>query len=192
MSYVIQNFYDCNRKITTTPRFKFLFFLINLEKFFIFLKFNNFLSFNKKPNSFFLDYFFVFIKYFFSKNYIKMFNNLNLEYVGTYLNNLTKSYIYHIFKNIDFFLNFSAPRLEFNLFKNEYFYNSYFFSIKTINTRINNRLFKNSFFFLMLSMPYIWYQHSSFIRFYLNFILVNYNLKIARFYNGYFLRIYNF
>ena len=49
MSYVIQNFNNFNKKISLTPRVKFLLLLINLEKFFIFFKFNTFLhSFLKK------------------------------------------------------------------------------------------------------------------------------------------------
>ena len=38
MSYVIQNFYDSNKKINLTPRFKFFFYMSNLEKFFFFYK----------------------------------------------------------------------------------------------------------------------------------------------------------
>lgn len=60
MSYVIQNFNDCNKKLALTPRFKFFFILLNLEKFLIFIKLNSFFGFTNKINYCNLNYFFFF------------------------------------------------------------------------------------------------------------------------------------
>jgi hypothetical protein len=44
----------------------------------------------------------------------------------------------------------------------------------------------------MLINPFLWYQHTANLKFYLNFIFINYNLKISRFYNNHFLRVYRY
>jgi hypothetical protein len=44
----------------------------------------------------------------------------------------------------------------------------------------------------MFINPFLWYQHTSNFRFYLNIMFINYNLKTSRFYNNYFLRVYNY
>jgi hypothetical protein len=115
MSYVIQNFYDSNKKIALTPRFKFLFILINLEKFFIFFKLNTFFNTTFLINFFSISYLSVFFKYFFSKQFIKLIYQLNLDYVGSYTNNLTKSFIYHTFFNINNY--FKVGSFNFTLIK---------------------------------------------------------------------------
>jgi hypothetical protein len=193
LSYVIQNFYENNKKLTITPKFKFLFILKNLEKFFIFFKINTFLNLTNKLNFLNINLYSPFFKYFFSKYYIKLIFQLNFNLLGNYINNLTKSYIYNVFYNLlKYFTN------SFNFFPkkhsicNKFLFNLYFYTIKTINVRINNNFYKNIFFYFMLINPFLWYQHTSNLKFYLNFIFVNYSLKISRFYNGHFLRIYNF
>jgi hypothetical protein len=45
---------------------------------------------------------------------------------------------------------------------------------------------------LMLINPFIWLQFNTSLKFYLNFLFINYTLKIFRFYNGHFLKIYNY
>lgn len=192
MSYVIQNFYDSNKKISLTPRFKFLLILNNLEKFFVFIKINTFLNFTHKLNYFFLNYFFLFFKYFYSKQYIKNLFQINLSLIGNYTNNLTKSYIYNIFFNIYSFFKINNLTFNQNVISKTYLFNLYFYTIKTFNVKINNNFYKNIFFYFMLINPFIWYQHTSNLKIYLNFILINYNIRISRFYNGHFLRIYNY
>lgn len=192
MSYVIQNFYNRNKHIAFTPRFKFLFFLYNIEKLFTFFKFNTFLYFINKSNTYNFDYFFLFLKVFFSKQYVKILYKMNLDLVGNYNNNLTKSAIYHTFNGVSTLLDNKFFHATLNFSFEEYLFNYYFCSLKTVNTRINNQCYKNIFFFFMLVFSFIWYQHSSFIKFYLNFIPITYHFQISRFYNGYFLKIYNF
>lgn len=192
MSYVIQNFYDCSKKITKTPRFKFFFILNNISKFYIFLKFNTFFHFISKNNNLSISYFPLFFKYFFSKYYLKLIYNANLTLVGNYLNNLTKGYIFHIFNNIDLFLSNKTSSLSFFKVNEKFLYNFYFFSIKTLNVKVNKNFYKNIFFFFMIMSPFMWYQHTSSFKFYLNFIFINYSLKSFRFYNGYFLKVYSF
>lgn len=174
-----------------TPKLKFLFILINLEKFFIFFKFNIFLYFLNKTNAYVYDYLFIFLKVFFFKSYIRILNNMNLDLVGNYTNNLIKSSIYCIFIRITRFFNNKKIDVIFNFINNYYFFNLYFYSVKNVNIRINNQLFKNIFFFWMLILPYIWYQCVSISNFYLNFLLITYHFQISRFYNGYFLKIYS-
>lgn len=192
MSYVIQNFYDYNKKITLTPRFKLLLILNNLEKFLIFIKLNTFLYFTNKFNYLHFNYFFFFFKHFFAKKYLKLIINANLTLVSNYTNNLIKSLIFNIF----FFLinNFKYINISIKKFniKTLFLLNLYFYSIKVINININKTFYKNIFFFFLLTNSFIWYQYSSNLKFYLNFIFINYSLKIFRFYNNYFLRIYNY
>ena len=194
MSYVIQNFYDFNKKVNLTPRFKFFFLLNNLEKFFIFIKINTFLKYSNKLNFNYLNTFNLFFKYFFSKQYFKLLFQLNLTLVGNYTNNITKSSIYIIFYFFEKFLNLNKILFKFKnlVLIDQINYNLYFLPIKVLNIRINNNFYKNIFFFFMLINSFLWYQHSSTIKFYLNFIFVNYNLKSSRFFTGYFLRVYNY
>jgi hypothetical protein len=194
LSYVIQNFYDFNKKVSLTPRFKFFFLLNNLEKFFIFIKINTFLKYSNKLNFNYLNTFNLFFKYFFSKQYFKLLFQLNLNLVGNYTNNITKSSIYIIFYFFEKFLNLNKIPFKFKnlLLIDKINYNLYFLPIKVLNIRINNNFYKNIFFFFMLINSFLWYQHSSTIKFYLNFIFVNYNLKSSRFFTGYFLRVYNY
>lgn len=192
MSYVIQNFYDFNKKINLTPRFKFFFFLNNLEKFFFFLKINTFLNLSGKLNLNQLNNFNIFFKYFFSKQFIKFFFQLNLNLIGQYNNNITKSSIYTIFYNFNKFFNLNKIYLFKNFQSETLIFNIYFLPIKTLSIRINNNFYKNIFFYFMLINSFIWYQHTNSLKFYLNFIFINYTLKSFRFYNGHFLRVYNY
>lgn len=155
LSYVIQNFYDSNKKINLTPRFKFFFLLNNLEKFFIFIKINTFLKFTNKLNFNCLNNFNLFFKYFFSKQFIKFLLQLNLNLVGNYNNNLIKSSAYNIFYLFDKFLD--LKKINYNNFLSfkKINYNLYFLPIKTLNIRINNNYYRNIFFFFMLINPFM-------------------------------------
>lgn len=192
MSYVIQNFYDFNKKIALTPRFKSIFFYNNLNKFFIFIKLNTFFYLNKKFNFFYLNYFPLFFKYFFSKQFFKIFNKNNISIMSNYDNNLTKSTIYKVYFNFYlFFKNISFKNSPI-LSKKTILYNLYFLPIKILNIKLNTIFFKNIFFFLLINNFFIWFQNTNNFKFYLNFIFVNYFWKISRFYSTHFLRIYNY
>ncbi len=193
MSYVIQNFNDINKRVTLTPRFKFFFLLKNLNKFLIFFKFNSFLNSFSKINNLEINHLNVFLKYFFSKQLIKFTYQFNLTYVGNYTNNLIKSYIFYFFFNLNNFFKFNTCIfINKKYHTSEFLYNIYYFSIKSLNVKIPSLFYKNIFFYFMLINSFIWYQHTSNLKFYLNFIFINYNLKISRFYNGHFLRVYNY
>ncbi len=194
MSYVIQNFYDSSKKINLTPRFKLLFLLNNLHKIFFFIKLNTFFNFIFKLNILNLNYFFIFFKYFYSKQYLKLLNKNILLSSNNYINNLSKSSIYLIFYYILNFLKNKKINLDFFQLNNNFFYvyQQYYFSFKLINIKINKSFYKNIFFFFLFANQVIWYQHSKNLNFYLNFLLINYNLKIFRFYNGHFLKVYNY
>jgi hypothetical protein len=191
LSYVIQNFYEPNRRFTLTPRLKFFIVFNNLDKFSFYLKLNTFVNLNLRIPFLHLNPCFLFFKYFFNKLYLKLIFKTNLTLVGNYTTNLTKSYAYHIYKNLYFFFQKKFIFLEKKSFEVRYFFNIYFLTIKVINTRINNNLYKNVFFFFTLILPFLWYQHTSLMKFYLNFILISYSLKTLIFYNGPFLKIYN-
>jgi hypothetical protein len=155
MSYVIQNFNNFNKKISLTPRVKFLLLLINLEKFFIFFKFNTFLHSFLKTNNFQINYLNLFFKYFFSKQFIKFTHNFNLNFVGNYTNNLIKSYIYYFYFNLNNFFKFET---KFNFIPgslNFFLYNIYYFPIETLNVKINSFFYKNIFFYFMLINPFL-------------------------------------
>lgn len=191
MSYVIQSFYQANRKFTFTPRLKFFIILNNLNKFFFYLKLNTFINLTLRVTFLQISVPFLFTKYFFNKLYLKLIFKTNLTLVGNYTTNLTKSYAYYIYKNL---YNFFTYSYSFYIKKTPspfYFFNIYFFSIRVMNTRINNNLYKNVFFFFLISLPFLWYQHTSLLKFYLNFIFVTYSLKALKLYNGPFLKIYN-
>lgn len=192
MSYVIQNFLYLPRNIAFTPKFKFLLIINNLEFFFFFIKFNSFLKFTQKFFTFNRIYLFLFIKYFFSKQYIKLINYSNLNLSGFYVNNFIKSLVHNIFFNIDRF--FYKKKSNLNKFVNSdvLVNNLYFYSIKVLNVKINKKLYKNIFFFFLILNTRLWLQYSASLKFYLNFIFINYNLQVYKFYNGYFLKIYNF
>lgn len=192
MSYVIQNFSQSNKKIILNPRFKFIFILLNLNKFFIFIKLNTFLNLTSKINYFHLSHLTLFFKYFFSKQYLKFIYKNNLNYLGNYTNNISKSCIFYFFYN---FYNFLINK---KIIKNHFYlnevniYNSYLMPLHVLNIQLNNTFYKNLFYFFMFVNQFIWYQHDSKINFYLNFLFINYNLKISRFYNGHFMKIYNY
>lgn len=155
MSYVIQNFYTRSRHSPLTPRFKFLLLLNNLEKFFTFFKFNASLYFLNKLNDYSFDYFFFFLKTFFSKQYLKLLYKTNLSLVGNYDNNLTKGSVFYIFNNIYRFLRNESLDLKLDLLSTEYLYNLYYYSIKILNTKINDQLYKNIFFNFMLVLSFL-------------------------------------
>lgn len=192
MSYVVQNFYDCNHRVAITPRLRFIFILTNLNKFFIFMKFNSFFFNLEKTNLTKLNISLNFVRYFFSRQYIKLIYKMNLLFVGNYDNNFTRSVVYYTFYNIERFVNPQTTVLDIDLLDEHYLFNYYFLPIKTINTKINKHLYKNVFFYFMLLSPFLWQQKAVSLRFYLNFIFTNFNLRILRFYSGYFLKIYNF
>lgn len=155
MSYVIQNFYDSNKKVNLTPRLKFFFFLNNLEKFFFFVKINTFLNLSNKLNLNKLNNLNIFFKYFFSKQFIKFLFQLNLNLVGQYTNNITKSSIFLIFYNLNKFFNLSKISFYKNFQFNCLAFNLYYLPIKTLNVRINNNFYKNIFFYFMLINTFI-------------------------------------
>lgn len=195
MSYVIQNFNESRRKLILTPRIKQLFFLLHVDKFIFFIKFSTLFSLASHLNTSIGSSNLIFIKYFFSKLHLKLLNSLNLQNVGFYLNNLIKSYVYLSFQklNSSFETKFNLNFKKYSYFSNSYyFFNLYWAPIKLLRVRINNNFFKNVFFFLMFHASFLWYSHNSNIRFYLNFLIINRNLNINRFFGSYFLKIYNF
>jgi hypothetical protein len=195
MSYVIQHFNDFNKRVAMTPRFRFLLFFNNLNKFFIFLKYNTFLFFINKSYSAKINYFFLFDKFFYSRQYFKYLYYINFELVGAYDNNFLRSTAYSIFNEFNR-TNFNntvyLSKVLFSLDDTFYFFNLFLTPIRVINLKLQKTFYKNVFFYLMLIFPQIWMQKQKNFKFYLNFILTFYNLKIFRFYSGYFLRTYNF
>jgi hypothetical protein len=157
LSYVIQNFYTLSKHIVVTPKFKYLILLKNINLLFIFFKTNLILFLIKQNNFLHFTYFSLFFKYFFSKSFIKIINKINLKLNGTYSNNTVKSTIFYFFKNLSF--NLTSDNNDY-LIKNLNIYNTllfnhYFLSIKLINLKINKKLYKNFFFYLILFNSFI-------------------------------------
>lgn len=192
MSYVVQNFHPLSRHIVMTPRFKYLTVFNSLNLIVMFFKKNLHLYFfNLNPYSKF-DFFLVFYKYFFFRQYTKIFNSLNLKLSGPYTNNVTKSAVFFSLCFIEQqFLSYSFKPKQVKPHDNLVF-NSYFLSIKLANIKLTKRFYKNAFFFFMMFSSHLWYQHSTSLKFYLNFFFTNPYFNVYTFYNGYFFRIYNF
>lgn len=178
-----------------TPRVKFLLFFNNLNKFFIFLKYNTFLFFINKSYDTKIRYCSLFDKFFFSRQYFKYMYRVNFDLVNIYDNSFSRSLAHKIFNQIIKY-NFKTPcysSLDLVIFDEfKYTFNQCLITLKLINIKLQKTFFKNSFFYFMLIFPQIWWQKQKNIQFYLNFILTFYNLKTFRFYSGYFLRTYNF
>lgn len=191
MSYIIQNFYEINKKINLTPRFKLFLFLNNLNKFFIFIKINTFLNLTNKPNVIIFNYFFLFFKSFFSKQYFKILIQNDSPSITNYINNFSNSCTFSIF----FFINnyFKHTVYFIKKFQNYFTYLStlYILPIKVLNLKLNKLFYKNLFFFYLLTTSFLWYQHSSYFKFYLNFLFADSHFKLSRFYNGHFLKTHN-
>lgn len=192
MSYVVQNFSNYNQLIIKTPRLTFFFILNNLEKLFIFIKTNLFFCYTNKTNYYNLTYFFLFFKYFYAKQFFKILNKTNLTLTNYYTNNLTKSSVFWIFKNIVKFINKNYIDTAQFLLKDNFFFNYYLIPVHTSDIIIGKNSFKNFFFFLICNFTFIWYQYDKNFKFYLNFLLPITSLKILKFYGGYFFKIYNF
>lgn len=195
MSYVIQNFNSATRHIVFTPKTKSLILLLNLEKIFLFFKLNNHIFYLSNKNFTQINYFFLFHNYFYSRQTFLLFYKFNSSTSSSfYSNNLHNSFRYYFFKIFLLKLSKSyTPSRDTSLFCEENLVlNQYYTSVKTINYRLPKTYYKNVFFFFMLTFSFLWYQHSTFFKFYLNFLFVNNVLNLSPFYNGYFLHVYNF
>lgn len=155
MSYVIQNFNDFNKRLLATPRFKYLLILSNLEKFIFFFKFLSYNYLIKKTNLFKFNYFAMFLKYFFSKQYLKLIDKADFSLVDNYLNNVIKSSIFMIFSTLENFLLKKKVKFKFIYFEKHFICNSYFYSIKTTNFKINTKLSENIFLFFLSFISFI-------------------------------------
>lgn len=66
------------------------------------------------------------------------------------------------------------------------------FTFKLSNYKINNFFYKNFFFWLLLFFSNLWPVFYNNLKFYLNYFIINKNITLHSFYNGYFFNIYNF
>lgn len=194
MSYVIQNFNTPTRHIVFTPKLKSLVLLLNVEKIFFFFKINTHFFYCSVKNFTQINYFFIFHKYFYSRYLFLLFHKFNSPNTSFYDNNLHKSFRYHFFKTFLALLSNPYKVRTTHVFElqDDISFNQYHLSVKTINYKLPKSYYKNLFFFFMSAFSFLWYQHTSYFRFYLNFVLVNNVLTLSPFYNGYFLHVYNF
>lgn len=135
--------------------------------------------------------FYLFVRYMFAKQPVRILCGTDLTSMGCYANNVTVASAHSVFKNFDGALvrpaAFAVSALE-----SDYRYNLYMLSHRILSIRPRASIFRGAFFSLMLSSPSLWYQHSSRLVFYLNFVIANYDLRILRFYGEYFLKVYNY
>lgn len=183
MSYVIQNFYKPNYKFAITPRLRIFISLKSINFFLFFFKFKNFLI---------LPLYTPLFGFFFNKGLTDYFYKLLLDFSGNYSNVVSATGVYWNFKILDNFLKTNQAIFPIKNLNESYFFNLYYLSIKIINMKLNKTYFKNIFFFFILFLSEIWYQFHTHIFFYLNFFFIKNNFKMYKFYNGYFLRVYNF
>lgn len=184
MSYVIQNFYKLNLMTVVTPRLREAVFFKWITVFFLYVKLNNSL---KK-----FSYFTLLSNFFFANGIFNFFYKLNFKISANYANELTKSFTYWKFKILNSLLANKFLFLTKIKLESFFLYNLYFLAIKTVNVKVTKTFFKNFFFFLLFFLSQPWCQNSLVFSFYLNFILTKNNFKIYKFYNGYFLKVYNF
>lgn len=203
MSYVIQNLHFNSILNTRTPRFKFYFFYLNLNRILFF--FNQTLwifYFKLQPSSFNSNVFF-FHKFFFSRQFKKVIKKVNFKFVGFYDNRLVRSLAFWIFTlsilNLNLinifqkmkyfaFVEKKCPIRSSNLISNQYI-----LSFPILNVRFFQQHYKNFFFFIMLFNIHQWLDFNNFFQFYYNFIIVNnYMTLFYPFYSNYFLNVYNF
>lgn len=139
-----------------------------------------------------LSYLLLFYKHFYSNQLIKIFNTINLSLVGNYTNNLKKSIVFFNFKNLYTFLaDQKINKLQTNL-KGNFLENAFFLSIKVSNFVVNKKFYRSVFFYLLITLPNLWYTYTPLLKFYLNFVHVYYSTYIFKFYNGHFFKVYNF
>lgn len=193
MSYVIQNFNTTARHLVLTPKLKSLIILNNLEKIFTFFKVMSNLFFFKNVNTFAISHFFTFLKYFYGKQLMNLLIKSNISSFGFYTGNFHKSLNLFIFKNILLFFKSPKSIIYYKTMQicDSPVCNLYYASVKIISSKVNKKFYKNIFFFYMLTFSFFWYQHTSFFKFYLNFIISNPSFFILPFYSGYFLHVYN-
>lgn len=184
MSYVIQNFLKNNQRTAVTPRFK-IFIILKWANFFLFFfKFNSYFKKNSKFNSFYT--------FFFKKGLFRTFYESLINLSANYMNKITITGVYWNFKILNNFLNFNLIPKNLPSTDPYYFYNLYFLAIKLINVKLTKTHFKLFFFFTLFYFSEQWLQFDSNLKFYLNFFFIRNALKTYKFYNGYFLRVYNF
>lgn len=194
MSYVIQNYTNLNKKITTTPRFKAIWLFLNLTKIIIFLKMKTLSSFIWEKLSSHQSIYVVFIYFLFTKQIPKFISNLNFKFVGDYDNKLIRTSSIYFFRVIWFFIKTREIPAHYliNQIDNAYVYNLYFLPIKVITFGISKFFYKNIFFYHLLMWGFIWHQQPVQLRFYLNFIFTRPTLNLFKFYSNYFLKVYNY
>lgn len=193
MSYVIQNFFQPSRNITITPKFKLLNFLNNINLFLLFFKLNIFSGFLNFGSNRSLNFFYIFNKYFFSFYILKLIKKSNQKILSVYTNNFFLSILFYNYKIIKNHL--SSGFIFFNQlipFKNYYFFNLYFLSVKLVKVNVIKKFYKNIFFFFLLLWPSLWFQHNPYFKFSLNFFFCTSTIQIFKFYNGPFFKVYNF
>lgn len=184
MSYVIQNFVKYNQYIAITPRFKIFFSLHCINFFLLYFKFSNFFSVTPQIQNFLI--------FFFAKGLVNFFHRLSINLFGNYVNKVTRVGVYWNFKILDnFFKNKNILHIPLKV-TDIFFFNRYLLAIKLINFKLTKTYFKNVFFFIIFFFSEIWNQFHNKTNFYLNFFFFKNNLKLYKFYGGYFLRIYNF
>lgn len=123
MSYVIQNFSKYNKHVVKTPRLINVFLHHSLIIFIFFFK--------RSHKPFFTSYLDSFFKFFFATGLLNFFYKSSSHLFGNYTNKLTNSVIYWNYKNIERSLYINNKVLPLIIPKNNFFFNLYFFSIKT-------------------------------------------------------------
>lgn len=192
MSYVIQNFFYSARNLTITPKVRFLIVLKLIHYLIFFFRFSYYMFFSSRffPNQPMV--LIPFFQVFFVRHPAKTLETLNFKLVGNYLNNTIQSSVYWSFRILSHYLRYETLLTTPVYVSKFLLFNSVFLSIKVINIPLNKKMYDSVFFFLMAHLSQLWYCPMQNISFYLNFFFTPYSFQMFKFFNGYFLRIYNF
>ena len=167
--------------------------LKNINLFLLFFKLNLFTTFLNFNSSSQTNLFFTFNKFFFSFLLLKLITKSNHQFLSVYTNNFQLSLLFHNFKVIDEHLVFNSLPIKSQIVLGDCFaLNTYFLAIKVVKITLTKKFYKNFFFYLLLIWTPIWYQHNTFFSFYSNFLMTTCTLRLFKFYNGPFFKIYNF
>ena len=191
MSYVIQNFNHTTKRVSVTPKFKYLLFYNNITLILFFFKNTAFLLLNGVFNFLNFNYFFNIYKFFYIKEYSKLCSELSVNLSGSVQNNLINGAVSRVLSRIEQNSWNLLPAVTHLNFENFSPFNQYFLALKITYVKLNKNFYKNLFYFVLLFLPHFWYQHTFNVKFYLNFLVLSFNLQLYSFYGGPFFKIYN-
>lgn len=191
VSYVIHNFYNISRVIIITPRLKQFIVFLNNDKIFFFFKLNMFLKFLNKSQIFNSTNIALYFRFLFLENTFHFFHKIFGYFKVNYISNFMKSLLFLNLQTFDKMIS-NVKCVNVLSHSDELLFNFYFISIKLINFNVNKKFYENIYFLLMFLDLNFWSVYTKFFKIYNNFLLVNNEIQINIFFNGFFFSVYNY